>query len=45
MAKASTQFRRVNRHLHLPALHTALTRHTAELETIGPDRHKEPFPS
>jgi putative transposase len=36
MAEASGQFRHVNGHLHLPALRTALERHTAT-ETVGAD--------
>jgi len=36
MVEASTQFRRVNGHLHLPALRTALERHVAA-ETVGAD--------
>ena len=36
MVEASQQFRRVNGHLHLPALRTALERHVAS-ETVGPD--------
>ena len=34
MVEASKQFRRVNGHLHLPALRTALERHAAA-ETAG----------
>ncbi len=40
MVEASKQFRRVNGHLHLPALRTALERHVAE-HTVGADRHHE----
>jgi len=36
MVEASKQFRRVNGHLHLPTLRTALERHVAA-ETVGPD--------
>ena len=36
MVEASKQFRRVNGHLHLPALRTALERHIAA-ETVGTD--------
>ena len=36
MVEASKQFRRVNGHLHLPALRTALQRHVAR-ENVGPD--------
>jgi len=36
MVEASSQFRRVNGHLHLPGLRTALERHVAA-ETVGPD--------
>jgi putative transposase len=36
MTEASKQFRRVNGHLHLPALRTALQRHVAG-QTVGPD--------
>ncbi|MGV1028547.1 MAG: IS256 family transposase [Dermatophilaceae bacterium] len=36
MVEASKQFRRVNGHLHLPALRAALQRHVAG-ETVGPD--------
>jgi hypothetical protein len=35
-AGTSTQFRRVNGHLHLPALRTALEKHVAA-ETVGID--------
>ncbi len=36
MVEASSQFRRVNGHLHLPALRTALERHVAA-ESVGAD--------
>ena len=36
MVEASKQFRRVNGHLHLPALRAALERHVAA-ESVGPD--------
>jgi putative transposase len=36
MVEASKQFRRVNGHLHLPALRTALERHV-DAETVGAD--------
>jgi transposase-like protein len=36
MLEAGKQFRRVNGHLHLPALRTALERHVAA-ETVTPD--------
>jgi hypothetical protein len=36
MVEASKQFRRVNGHLHLPVLRTALERHVGA-ETVGPD--------
>ena len=36
MVEASKQFRRVNGHLHLPALRSALERHVGA-ETVGPD--------
>jgi putative transposase len=36
MVEASSQFRRVNGHLHLPALRTALERHVAAA-TVGAD--------
>mgnify|MGYP001791445577 CR=1 FL=1 len=36
MVEASKQFRRVNGHLHLPALRAALDRHFAH-ETVGAD--------
>ena len=40
MVEASKQFRRVNGHMHLPALRTALQRHVAE-RSVGADRHDE----
>jgi putative transposase len=40
MLEASKQFRRVNGHMHLPALRAALERHVAE-QTAGADRHDE----
>jgi len=40
MLEASKQFRRVNGHMHLPALREALERHVAE-RTVGADRHDE----
>jgi transposase-like protein len=40
MVEASGQFRRVNGHLHLPALRTALERHVAD-RTVGPDCNTE----
>jgi transposase-like protein len=39
MVEASKQFRRVNGHLHLPALRAALARETAK--TVAPDHHDE----
>ena len=36
MVEASKQFRRVNGHLHLPALRASLERHVAAV-TVGPD--------
>ena len=39
MLEAGKQFRRVNGHLHLPALRTALGRVTAE--TVAPDRQND----
>ncbi len=36
MVEASSQFRRVNGHLHLPVLRAALERHIAA-ETVGAD--------
>jgi putative transposase len=41
MIEARGQFRRVNGHLHLPALRTALDAHVAA-ETVGAIRHDEP---
>ncbi|CAN5702317.1 hypothetical protein BH18ACT7_BH18ACT7_23020 [soil metagenome] len=41
MVEAGKQFRRVNGHLHLPALRIALDRHVAT-ETVGPISHNEP---
>jgi hypothetical protein len=38
--EAGKQFRRVNGHLHRPALRAALQRHAAE-QTVGADRHDE----
>ena len=40
MIEARGQFRRVNGHLHLPALRAALDAHAAE--TVGAIRHDEP---
>ncbi len=40
MVEAKGQFRRVNGHLHLPALRSALERHVAE-QTVGANRHDE----
>ncbi len=40
MVEASKQFRRVNGHLHLPALRAALERHVAE-QTVSVNRHDE----
>jgi hypothetical protein len=40
LVEAGKQFRRVNGHLHLPALRTALQRHVAE-QGVGADRHDE----
>ena len=40
MVEAGKQFRRVNGHLHLPALRDALERHVAA-ETVSPDRTHE----
>ena len=40
MLEAAKQFRRVNGHIHLPALRAALERHVAE-RTVGADRHDE----
>lgn len=41
MIEARSQFRRVNGHLHLPALRAALDAHVAT-ETVAPVRHDEP---
>ena len=41
MIEAGKQFRRVNGHLHLPALRTALDAHVAA-QTLGTVRHDEP---
>jgi putative transposase len=41
MIEAGKQFRRVNGHLHLPALRAALDAHVAT-ETVGAARHDEP---
>jgi hypothetical protein len=40
LVEAGKQFRRVNGHLHLPTLRTALQRHVAE-QTVGADHHDE----
>ena len=40
MVEASKQFRRVNGHLHLPALRAALERHVG-VESVGPDCNTE----
>ncbi len=40
MLEAAKQFRRVNGHMHLPALRASLERHVAE-QTVGADRHDE----
>jgi len=40
LVEAGKQFRRVNGHLHLPALRTALERHVAE-QGVSADRHDE----
>jgi len=40
LVEAGKQFRRVNGHLHLPALRAALERHVAE-QTVGTNRHDE----
>jgi len=40
MLEAAKQFRRVNGHMHLPALRAALDRHVAE-QTVGTTRHDE----
>ncbi len=41
MIEAGKQFRRVNGHLHLPALRIALNEHVAA-QTVGAVRHDEP---
>src|SRR5665648_168361 len=41
MIEAGKQFRRVNGHLHLPALRAALDEHVAA-QTVGAVRHDEP---
>jgi transposase-like protein len=38
LVKADKQFRRVNGHLHLPALRATLQQHVAE-QTVGAERH------
>ncbi len=40
MLEASKQFRRVNGHMHLPALRATLERHVAE-QTVSATRHDE----
>jgi putative transposase len=40
LVEAGKQFRRVNGHMHLPTLRTALQRHVAE-QTVSADRHDE----
>ena len=40
MVEAAKQFRRVNGHMHLPALRTALERHVAE-QSVGASGHDE----
>ncbi len=40
MLEAAKQFRRVNGHMHLPALRAALERHVTE-RTVGTNRHDE----
>ncbi len=40
MVEAAKQFRRVNGHMHLPALRAALERHVTE-RTVGADHHDE----
>ena len=40
MLEASEQFRRVNGHMHLPALRVALERHVAE-QAVSAGRHDE----
>ena len=42
MVEAGKQFRRVNGHLHLPALRTALEEHVAT-QTVGAIHHDEPM--
>jgi putative transposase len=42
MIEAGKQFRRVNGHLHLPALRVALNEHTGA-QTVGAIRHDEPM--
>jgi len=41
MIEAGKQFRRVNGHLHLPALRIALNEHVAA-QTVGTVRHDQP---
>ncbi len=41
MLEAGKQFRRVNGHLHLPALRTALARHLDQLGTVRPSGQNE----
>ena len=41
MIEARGQFRRINGHLHLPALRTALDAHVAD-QKVGTVRHDEP---
>ena len=41
MIEAARQFRRVNGHLHVPALRAALDAHVAA-ESVGAIRHDEP---
>ena len=40
LVEAGKQFRRVNGHLHLPALRAALERHVAE-QSVGAERHNQ----
>jgi hypothetical protein len=40
MVEATTQFRRVNGHLHLPRLRAALERHVAA-ENVGVNEHND----
>jgi len=40
MVEASSQFRRVNGHLHLPALQSALERHVG-VDTVSADCHDQ----